>query len=672
MGASFGSVQLFCQAQKTVRDVLEEMATKRKAPFWLGPALGNWTGVYPVHQGIDPSVARDLARKLGGELFYLMVHRDDVFAYEYYRDGKRLDQYCSRPDFFTESTAAARKSLRGRPEKFPHLAADPERFAQFQQQIAEQAEQPIVFASELLDALASALGMANVATSYEYLTDGQSDVEGWDQFLHVPDLRTEQARSRKADAAHQQEVRRLMDEGLLLAERGGQRGRDVPFLHWCPAADDAGFLLVAQPPEFTREPVPIERIGPPWSIGPKPIGLSVDPNIHALVSSPSGRFVAACCLNFGPNVSVWDLADHRCVATPPRSSHPAHTLTFLPDDSAIVCNRFGMESAQITIEPLASGEPRSFPWPLSLTTPAVHPNGRSVVVIDARNRLSVLHLPSGRFERTLFIGGVGVPIEALRLLGNDFPDDWLTISDAAIDELVRRKRDELADAHGKMVRKRSTENPSAAQAEPAWMELGKKMLEERGSPEQIGTIERDARAALTAARAPGWVDQNGRSRESVNEIAFDAGGDRLFAATSGGLRVYRWRDCLEADAEMPDPVFAIDAGTMVQETADGNLSIGGAIATLAHDPDRDWLLFGGADGRVRFLDLASGLTGTLLEPPGLRPIGQLTFSRDRTVLGLSCGTNMVEDFSRRPMRSAAAVQFWNYRALRERVVVTSS
>ena len=133
-------------------------------------------------------------------------------------------------------TEAARKAVRGRPQKFAHLAADPERFAQFQNRIAEQANRPAVFASELLVALASALGMANVQTSYEYLSDGENDVEGWDEFVHVPDLRTEELRSRKADAAHQDEVRRLIRDGLLLAERGGHRGRDVPCLHWCPGS----------------------------------------------------------------------------------------------------------------------------------------------------------------------------------------------------------------------------------------------------------------------------------------------------------------------------------------------------------------------------------------------------------------------------------------------------
>jgi WD40 repeat protein len=670
VGATYGSVQVCCQTQDRVRDVLEDLSAKRKGRFWLGPALGRWTGVYPVLHGMDPSVARDLSRRLGGEVFSLVVHDDDAFQYEYYRDGKRVDQYWSRPDYLGTPTEAARKAVRGRPEKFAHLAADPERFAQFQGRIAEQAKRPAVFASELLVAFASALGIANVQTSYEYLSDGENDVDGWDQFVHVPDLRTEETRARNADAAHQGEVRRLIREGLLLAERGGRRGRDVPFLHWCSGPQGAGFLLVAEPPEFsTREPVPMEQIGPPWSAGPKPTGLMLDPTLKTLVSSPSGRFVAVWFLNSDPSASVWDVADRQCLVKLARGWHLPHHFTFLPDESAIVCSCAGM-SGQLTIVPLGPGESRSIPWPVSLTMAAVHPSGRAVVFVDQRNRLSVLDLPRGQIDRTLFVGGIGLPLGAKLLLGNDYPRDWLTMPLDAIEGLVRRKRDEFAEAHRKTVRGRSTEGAGSTKGEfPSQSdELGRELIEALASPARIGAVECEALEALAGAREPGWLEQKARSRESVNQIAFDPSGERLFAATWGGLRVYLWRDCIEASGLMPPPVLAIDADELVHETADGLLDVGGAVTAFCHDPNRDWLLFGGSDGRARYLDLATGQTGSLLDPPGLRPIRRLALSRDRTVLAMACGTDMIEDGSARPMRSSAAVQFWNYPAVCDRAV----
>jgi hypothetical protein len=102
------------------------------------------------------------------------------------------------------------------------------------------------------------------------------------------------------------------------------------------------------------------------------------------------------------------------------------------------------------------------------------------------------------------------------------------------------------------------------------------------------------------------------------------------------------------------------------------LIVGGAVSAFAHDPGRDWLLFGGADGRVRYLDLATGQTATLLEPPGRRPIRQLSFSRDRTALAAACGTDMIEDGSARAMRSSSAVQFWDYRVVCDSLLTSHS
>lgn len=668
MGASYASIQVYCRPHDSLREVLEELAKKNKSQFWLGPQRGSWTGVYPALFCADSSVARDIARRLFGELFYLMVHDDDVFAYEYYRDGKRVDQYCSRPDDLGQPTASARKALRGRPQTFAHLANDPERFTDFQTRISEQFARPAVFASELLISLASALGMANVQTSYEYLTDGEDDVDGWDQFVHIPDHRIEQARARKANEAHQAEVRRLISEGLLLAERGGQRGRDVPDLHWCPAPDGVGFLMIAAPPEFSfAQPVPVERIGPPWSAGPKPIGLMIDPATQNLFLSPSGRFLANWCANSKLSASVWDLSDGRCVAMLPRGMHNAHDVTFLPDESAIVCSCGGMESGRMTIVPLSSSEPRHYASHLNPKRALVHPDGRSLALVDDRNRLSVLDLASGRVQRTLFVGGIRMPLNALLFLSHVYPRDWFTVPPDAVDDLLRRRRDQLTAAYARIMSTHHASGADSTLLNPLTEEEQRAALTVQiyFTPERVESAERQAREALQEARAPQWCERKARSRESVKNLAFDPSGEHLFLATEYGLRVYIWREILEAESETPPPFLAVEADARIHTTSDGNFSYGGAIGCLLHDPDRNWLLFAGADGRLRYLDLTSGQTETLLEPPGLRPIWELAFSRDRTIVALSGGGD-IEDCTSRPMRRSAAVQFWDYRAIRER------
>ena len=231
---------------------------------------------------------------------------------------------------------------------------------------------------------------------------------------------------------------------FLLAEQGGQRGRKVPSPHWCPSPDGAGFLVGWAPPEFTsREPFPLDRIGPPWSAGPVPTGLTADPTVMHLVLSPSGRHLAIACSGGDERATAWDLGDRRCLARLPRG-HAAFRVEFLPDESAIVYVGASVDSpeGEIGILPLGAGEPRfiGFTRP---TLAVAHPAGETLAVLDGRNRLSVLDLASGRAERVLFVDGIRPPINAAFLLGPDYPRDWLTMAPEELDNLLRQKQDEL-------------------------------------------------------------------------------------------------------------------------------------------------------------------------------------------------------------------------------------
>src|SRR5262245_56782148 len=99
MGGFYGSIQVRGEDRETVRTALGALSRKGWK-FLLGPALIGWIGVYPDDSGQDLGVARSLARRLRGEVLGMLVHDDDVFAYEYYRDGKRVDRFNSKPDYF--------------------------------------------------------------------------------------------------------------------------------------------------------------------------------------------------------------------------------------------------------------------------------------------------------------------------------------------------------------------------------------------------------------------------------------------------------------------------------------------------------------------------------------------------------------------------------------------
>ncbi|WP_165233588.1 hypothetical protein [Aquisphaera insulae] len=86
----------------------------------------------------------------------------------------------------------------------------------------------------------------------------------------------------------------------------------------------------------------------------------------------------------------------------------------------------------------------------------------------------------------------------------------------------------------------------------------------------------------------------------------------------------------------------------------------GRVYDLVHDAGRNRLLLAGLDGRVRFLDLASGRSGVLLEPLGLPPIFRVGLSRDGATLALTCDPDM---HVRGANRRSPMLQFWDVGAI---------
>ena len=69
--------------------------------------------------------------------------------------------------------------------------------------------------------------------------------------------------------------------------------------------------------------------------------------------------------------------------------------------------------------------------------------------------------------------------------------------------------------------------------------------------------------------------------------------------------------------------LAADTVDITVELGSASTRVGGYIYDLDFDPDRGRLLFAGLEGRVRFLDLASGRSGILIDPPAPAPIYRL-------------------------------------------------
>src|SRR5262249_14214418 len=299
MGAFFGSSHFRTADRDAVQRILEDHAKKKDARFLLGPLLNGWVTVYPFQHGQDEALAKALAKRLSCDSVHVMVHDDDIFCYWFFRGGKLVDQFNSRPDYFEEVSARTREKNRGRPELFDDLLDSDEARQEMREVLTQEQDELPIFAGETLQSFAELLHLPNAATSYEYLMQGETDgIEGWDQFIHVPDRGPEIAQEKQAESDQADAKQRLKDEGLLLAEVTAG-GMVMPI--WCPDPTN-GFLVtlasLVQPGTY-----PLERWAPPWT-RPAPTGLSATMNDRTARVSPSGRLLALGGFN---RTQLWKL-----------------------------------------------------------------------------------------------------------------------------------------------------------------------------------------------------------------------------------------------------------------------------------------------------------------------------------------------------------------------------
>jgi hypothetical protein len=268
-----------------------------------------------------------------------MVH-DDIFAYSFYRGGQLLDQYNSCPDYFDDDFGEEEAGPSGgHPEVFRDLLGD-EGLEGLRELLA--ADQP-VFAGESLARFAELLGLPNACSSYEYLVQGETDdVEGWDEFVHVPDQGEEKARQRAAQADLDAAKERQRADGLLLLEQSGPGPMSMPA--WCP--DREGGFLVCWANLMGKGQSPVVSCASPWSTPLPGTGILADAQARVLELSPSGRYLAAGD-GLG-KVLLWDLERHaQCWKSPTAGRSPGSASVRTKDISS-ACPRRMVPSPRST------------------------------------------------------------------------------------------------------------------------------------------------------------------------------------------------------------------------------------------------------------------------------------------------------------------------------------
>jgi len=653
VGAFFGVVYLRTGDRDAVRPILDQLARKRR--FLLGPALHGWTAVYPQDHGQDSRVAKAIARRFPGELLHVLVHDDDIFAYSYYRDGKLRDEYNSCPDYFEEMPAKLKERCRGRPRRLAHLLAPGKTLAELQELLSPEAAGGVVFAGDLLGRFADLLGLANAQTSYEYLQGGEGGgIEGEGQFLHVPDLSGEKARKREAGASIERVKERLHAEGLLLLERtapGTGSGFEAVAPAWCPDREGSGFL-VSWGRLVQASATPLERYGPPWA-GPADTGLVAQGTPQLLALSPSGRYLAASCLTRGEwKVELWDLetADRIAEAAWPRY---VDWVGFSPDDQFLVMLSGGDGAGKGVVADVRSGRPVSS-FPLDVPQRAtVHPSG-AIIVAGGRGKLAFVDLTSGHVRQTLFVGGRQDLSAEHQALAAQVQQQLAQIDPQVLEQQIR-------DGMAKQIK--AIEQAARRGAPPEGVGAEEMIRRFREQMEKtIAEMKRQYEQRQQAGPAGLFPPQG---TEQVTALECSPDGRLVFCATDRGVRVFAWDALLAAKGQTPAPVLAVASEPVTVEAGRG-MAVSHRIGAwgLAHDAAGNRLLFGGLEGKVGFLDLVTGRSGTLLDPPGRPAVQRLGLSRDRGSLCCTCQPDLLVQRKRRP----ALLQVWNYAALEQRLV----
>jgi tetratricopeptide (TPR) repeat protein len=189
MGAFFGSIHVRTENKEQVLTALREIARQCDWKFLVGPAINGWISVFH-NEDQDSRVSTEIAKLLPHDLFQLMVHDDDIFAYWFYRDRRLVDRYNSCPDYFegvanTVVSDEEKRESRGRPELFQDLLKDAAGLNRLKTLLAASREK-YLFENRRMAGFVELLGLSNALSSYDYLQDGERDeIEGWEQFIHI-------------------------------------------------------------------------------------------------------------------------------------------------------------------------------------------------------------------------------------------------------------------------------------------------------------------------------------------------------------------------------------------------------------------------------------------------------------------------------------------------------
>jgi hypothetical protein len=399
MGAHYRSLQIKTENRDAVILLAEHLAKSHKGRLLIGPQLNCWTGLYCDDSVPAEAFASNISEQLKTVALDLMVHDSDIFLYSFYRDGRLIDQYSSRPDYFEEVPLAEHQRLTGKAEVFSDLLGSGEKFSELQSLLASNGKEEFVFEENRLEKFADLFGIENTLTSYEYLMAGEWEgINGRKHFVHIPDLSAEESEAKAAVAALRAEIKRLRKEGILCLESlpPGKAAHAVGEAVFDPIS--GGILLKWGSYAVIPTEPRLFHAEPPWTSEPKAIELPAASNSpNDLVFSGTGRWFAYS----DDQLRLWDWPERRLIEGFSISSSP---VQFSSDENLLLCkSRQGFEIISVETKDILKTVATGNPSPHFL---AWHPAGRFMVTRHRQDQLGLVDLDAGKLIKVLYSGTI--------------------------------------------------------------------------------------------------------------------------------------------------------------------------------------------------------------------------------------------------------------------------
>jgi hypothetical protein len=103
MGGFYNSFHVWGKTQVEVCELIKSLKNDDRGKCIVAPEANQWTAVY-AEIGCGLPLAITISEQLQTAVLLVDVHDDDIFSYEFFKNGESVDEFNSCPDYFGTSS----------------------------------------------------------------------------------------------------------------------------------------------------------------------------------------------------------------------------------------------------------------------------------------------------------------------------------------------------------------------------------------------------------------------------------------------------------------------------------------------------------------------------------------------------------------------------------------